>query len=84
MILYQMVSGKVPFAKMGNSGEDLSPIQNIYKRRVGGVSNILLIPALIMKVGIENLRPEIPAHCPVGLRHLISLAWDKVSANICF
>lgn len=29
MLLYQMVSGKVPFSKMGIGGEDLTPIQNI-------------------------------------------------------
>jgi len=32
---------------------------------------------IIMKVGIENIRPEIPAYCPIGVRHLITLAWDK-------
>lgn len=34
MLLYQMVSGKVPFSKMGIGGEDLSPVQSIYNRNV--------------------------------------------------
>lgn len=59
MLLYQMVSGKVPFSKMGIGGEDLTPIQ------------------IIMKVGIENLRPDIPSSCPEGIRQLIELAWHK-------
>jgi len=59
MILFQMVSGKAPFSKMGSQGEDLSPVQ------------------IILKVGIENIRPEIPAYCPIGVRRLIELAWDK-------